>query len=347
MEQVENQDDHPPLLKIRAKTLNIIDKLFLIGATLMLINAIGAIFTLANTLGSGLAITKVFTSYPGIWIEMKLIIIPCTCLIGPRCIAAAIYYKLRLPYEYIFSVLLSSVAVVAVQDPHEIVSACSFLSLLMAYLVLLLLEGPTSESSKYLHARFLFYYNKMRSYQHQNTGTHLQQNTAQNSEQTVTTVSTSPQQKVIIWRGSNRESQRWERRMYEQLGVFEQQGTVELWNESKIPPGAQRAKVIEQAITSASVVILLVNADLLRSSFMAPRTVLWRAAHQHHIWICPLIVSSCLYEESVLSEFQPYYSEDVNPLHKPLADLPCSKQTETLCELARAIGKKLALSKTN
>lgn len=278
---------------------------------------------------------------------MKLIIIPCTCLIGPRYIAAAIYYKLRMPHEYIFSVLLNIVAVVVVQDPHEIVSLWSFPSLLMAYVALFFLDGPTFANGKYLRIQQPFHHTSIYSAPHQDEVVYLRQDVTQYSAQAVTASSTSLQQNIIICHYHNREDALYAKNLKTQLGIFEQQGTVELWDESKIQAGAHRERAINQAIAAASVIVLLVSADFLNSDFKLLHKVLRHAANHQHVWIYPVILSSCLYDESDLSEFQPYYSESANPHHKPLAELSVPKRTETLRDLARAIGKRLALSKTN
>ncbi|MBO0792279.1 MAG: toll/interleukin-1 receptor domain-containing protein [Ktedonobacteraceae bacterium] len=152
--------------------------------------------------------------------------------------------------------------------------------------------------------------------------------------------SSQGQPKILILHCDTEEG--WFKKFQNHLQLFEKQGMVESWDESCIPPGAIRQDEMERAVSSAKVVVLFVSGHFLNSRFTQLLNILHHQSQRQHFWICPVIVRSCLYDESPLHALQPFYA-DGNHARKPLAALPIEKQEESLRDLARAISNILAL----
>lgn len=142
------------------------------------------------------------------------------------------------------------------------------------------------------------------------------------------------------------EDQHWRKKCHDQLGIFEAQGMVALWDESKISPGSIHQDEIERALASARVAILLVSASFLSQRFSQLHKILRYQKNRQDFWICPIIVSSCLYDESPLYPFQPYWSS-ANRIKKPLDKLRVAEQKESFRDLARVIAHRLGILTCN
>jgi hypothetical protein len=60
----------------------------------------------------------------------------------------------------------------------------------------------------------------------------------------------------------------WKRCLLERLKVFTQAKLVDAWSDERIPGGWRWAHEIEQAIDSATLAIILLTAEALRSEFI-------------------------------------------------------------------------------
>ena len=116
-------------------------------------------------------------------------------------------------------------------------------------------------------------------------------------------------------------------------------GDIELWDDTRIQPGADWKAEIDRALVSAQVAVLLVSADFLASDFIHDEElpVLLEAAQQRGTRILPVILSHSLYTDSPLGRFQA-----VNAPDRPLEQLAKAGRDKALSDLARAIAAGLA-----
>jgi hypothetical protein len=131
----------------------------------------------------------------------------------------------------------------------------------------------------------------------------------------------------------------WLNRLQVHLKPLVRQGTLDLWDDSKIQPGAAWRDEIEAALTRASVAVLLVSADFLASDYVADKELpplLDRAANGG-VRILSVIVGPCLFQsDSELSKYQAVNSPDM-----PLSKMSPNEAEETLVKLAQAIAKSI------
>lgn len=124
----------------------------------------------------------------------------------------------------------------------------------------------------------------------------------------------------------------WLKRLQIHLKDLERHGFIELWDDTKICTGAQWRKEISDALSTASVAILLISADFIASDFIAKNELppLLAAAQSEGVAILPLIISPSRFEQiESLARFQ-----SVNPASKPLIGLSKVEQEQYLVKLS-------------
>lgn len=129
----------------------------------------------------------------------------------------------------------------------------------------------------------------------------------------------------------------WLKRLQIHLKPMIRQGTLDLWDDSKIKPGAAWRDEIDAALSRASAAVLLVSADFLASDFVADRELplLLDRAASGGVRIMPVIVGSCLFQHHAeLSKYQAINSPDL-----PLTKMQRHEAEETLSKLAQAIAE--------
>jgi len=131
---------------------------------------------------------------------------------------------------------------------------------------------------------------------------------------------------------------KWLDRLQVHLRPLVRNSDIDLWDDTRIRPGADWKAEIDRALEGASVAVLLVSADFLASDFIQDEElpVLLKAADMRGTNIIPVILGHCLYAESPLSHFQA-----INTLNKPLDNLPRAGREKALKDLARAIAVRL------
>jgi hypothetical protein len=134
--------------------------------------------------------------------------------------------------------------------------------------------------------------------------------------------------------------QKWLSRIQKHLKPFEQQGILELWDDTRIRPGADWRKEVSNAIDSAKVALMLVSADFLASDFVTNNELppLLAASEKEGTIILPIIVKSCLFEGSVLDRFQ-----SVNSPSQPLIGMSENAQEKLFAKVAKTIRESLNL----
>jgi TIR domain len=130
----------------------------------------------------------------------------------------------------------------------------------------------------------------------------------------------------------------WLARLRMYLSPFRRSGSVDVWDDSRIPPGSQWEKEITQALDNAAAAVLLVGPGFLASDFVVVHELpsLLKSAQARGVSLFPLVIGFCSYDESELGAYQAF-----NSPAKPLESLPPPERNRILNELAVAIYKKL------
>ena len=114
-------------------------------------------------------------------------------------------------------------------------------------------------------------------------------------------------------------------------------GVVEIWDDTKIVPGAKWKEDIEAALRTARIAILLVSANFLESEFIAKNELppLLKAAQDEGVTIFWIYLSSCLYEQTEIAAYQAAHD-----IARPLDSL---KRSERLAVISETCAKLLRL----
>ena len=93
--------------------------------------------------------------------------------------------------------------------------------------------------------------------------------------------------------------ERWKNRLVTHLGVLEQEGILDLWEDRRIEVGDDWKPEIEKAIDKATVAILLVSADFLTSKFILDEEIpkLLERREKEGVRIIPIIVKPCAWTQ--------------------------------------------------
>lgn len=132
---------------------------------------------------------------------------------------------------------------------------------------------------------------------------------------------------------------KWLERLQLHLKPIVRQGSMDVWADTKIEPGANWQVEIERALKTANFAILIVSANFMGSDFISaielPR--LLTAARNKGTVIIPLVIShSLFFDDPVLSQFQA-----INAPEFPLISLNEDAQEAIFVKLSREILTKL------
>ena len=134
----------------------------------------------------------------------------------------------------------------------------------------------------------------------------------------------------------------WKDRLVTHLGVLREQGLLDLWDDRQIGAGEEWEQKINDAMSSASVAILLVSPDSLTSKFILRQEVsrLLQRREQEGLLIYPVIVKSCAWQKVPwLSRMQ------VRPRDgKPLASFRGDRRDQAMSNIATEIFDQLNVS---
>jgi predicted ATPase len=139
---------------------------------------------------------------------------------------------------------------------------------------------------------------------------------------------------------SHRDSQ-WLERLRVHLRPLEREHTIQIWDDTKIAPGASWREEIERAVEAAKVAVLLVSADFLASDFIAGEELppLLSAAREEGAVILPVILSPSRFMKTKgLAHLQ-----CVNSPSAPLIDMTRGEQEAVFVKVAECIEAALDL----
>ncbi len=104
------------------------------------------------------------------------------------------------------------------------------------------------------------------------------------------------------------EDEEWKDLLVTQLGVLQQQGILDLWDDRRIKAGEDWYQEIKEAINRASVAILMVSANFLTSKFILNEEVprLLERQEKKGLRVLPVIVKPCAWKQvKWLARMQP------------------------------------------
>ena len=115
-------------------------------------------------------------------------------------------------------------------------------------------------------------------------------------------------------------------------------GSVDIWDDGRIFPGADWRAEIEAALAGARAAILLVGPHFLASEFIDTEELprLLRQKRSAGLQIYPLIVGYCSYASSPLADLQ-----SVNDPKTPLEALPPAEQNRIINEFCMSVDREL------
>ena len=134
----------------------------------------------------------------------------------------------------------------------------------------------------------------------------------------------------------------WLNRLRVHLRPLERDQDIDIWDDTKIPPGSRWRHDIASTIAATKVAILLISADFLASDFIATDELppLLAAAEAEGATILPIIVSpSRFMAVKTLSAFQ-----SVNPPSRPLIDMTRGEQEAVFVRVAEVIESLLRVA---
>ena len=125
------------------------------------------------------------------------------------------------------------------------------------------------------------------------------------------------------------------------LAPYIRNKTIEVWDDTQIPPGAQWRDEIERELQAANVAVLLVSADFLASDSIVNNelTPLLTAAKGRGVLILPVILRACAFDQTDLARFQA-----VNKSSNPLNTMTRAKQDAIWVRVTESIRDALKIS---
>jgi hypothetical protein len=128
------------------------------------------------------------------------------------------------------------------------------------------------------------------------------------------------------------------------LHLLEERSLIDLWDQTKILPGARIHEEIDNALYTAGVALILISTNLLNSDYIMNYQLpaLLHAAEGRGTWVIPIEARYCYYEGTGLEQFQPVVLPGRRL--KPLEAMSVPERNEFLSYLAEAILQRLNMA---
>jgi len=132
---------------------------------------------------------------------------------------------------------------------------------------------------------------------------------------------------------------RWLAELQRMLTPLVRNGSIDVWDDTKITPGSAWKVDIEIALNSAKVAILLVSSNFLASDFIAHNELppLLRASREEGLIIYWIYISSCVYEPTEISAFQAAHN-----ISRALDMMTRPKRQAELAKICKKLGRLLS-----
>ncbi len=129
------------------------------------------------------------------------------------------------------------------------------------------------------------------------------------------------------------------------LRLLEEQGLIDVWDQTKIPPGMMMQDEIERAIEAAGVAIILISTNLLKSDYIMEYQLptLLHNAEARGTRVIPVKARACFYEGTGLEQFRPHLLPGKR--EKTLEEMSGWERNEYLSSLAGIIYQQLGVTK--
>jgi hypothetical protein len=126
----------------------------------------------------------------------------------------------------------------------------------------------------------------------------------------------------------------WLDRILQWLKPLEEEGLLDIWDDSQIQPGAKWKDVITRQLATARAALLLVTQDFLSSRFIKEDELppLLAAAEKDGLRILWIAVKPSTYKSTKINDYQA-----VNDPSKPLSGLKSAARDEALLAIYDAI----------
>jgi hypothetical protein len=117
----------------------------------------------------------------------------------------------------------------------------------------------------------------------------------------------------------------WKDRLVAQLGVLQQQGLLEIWEDRQIAAGDDWLPAIESALNTCNTAVLLISANFLTSKFILEEELpqLLKRRQDEGVRVIPLIAKPCAWQSvKWLKKIQarPKGNKALSEMRKPIAD---------------------------
>ncbi|MEH2298753.1 MAG: COR domain-containing protein [Nostoc sp.] len=130
------------------------------------------------------------------------------------------------------------------------------------------------------------------------------------------------------------QDQEWLTKLQKHLKPMIYNQNMDVWDDTKIQPGAEWRKEIENALAAAKVAVLLVSPDFLASDFIADNELppLLDVAEAKGLTIIWIPLSFCSYDETEIEKYQ-----SAHPPNEPLESLNPAQENKAWVDICKKI----------